>query len=173
MYVYRARPRPTVAVIAIFLILAAARSADAQTPAAAPAEQHEHGQAPSPASGEQAVHGMAEMAREGSGTSWLPDVTPMYALHRQQGPWQLMAHGNLFLQYFHESGDRGSSQAGSINWAMGMANRNVGSGRLGLRGMFSLEPWTIGGCGYPDLLASGETCNGETIHDRQHPHDLF
>jgi hypothetical protein len=39
--------------------------------------------------------------------------------------------------------------------------------------MVSLEPWTIGGCGYPDLLASGEQCNGEKIHDRQHPHDLL
>ena len=39
--------------------------------------------------------------------------------------------------------------------------------------MFSLEPWTIAGCGYPDLLATGEACNGEPIHDRQHPHDLI
>jgi hypothetical protein len=39
--------------------------------------------------------------------------------------------------------------------------------------MFSLEPWTIPGCGYPDLLATGETCDGDTIHDLQHPHDLF
>jgi hypothetical protein len=39
--------------------------------------------------------------------------------------------------------------------------------------MFSLEPWTIRGCGYPVLLATGESCNGDTIHDRQHPHDLF
>jgi hypothetical protein len=39
--------------------------------------------------------------------------------------------------------------------------------------MVSLEPWTIRGCGYPDLLASGEVCRGEAIHDRQHPHDLF
>jgi hypothetical protein len=38
--------------------------------------------------------------------------------------------------------------------------------------MVSLEPWTIRGCGYPDLLASGELCGGEVIHDRQHPHDL-
>jgi hypothetical protein len=37
----------------------------------------------------------------------------------------------------------------------------------------SLEPWTIRGCGYPDLLASGEACAGAAIHDRQHPHDLF
>jgi hypothetical protein len=112
-------------------------------------------------------------ARDGSGTSWLPDDTPMYALHKQAGAWTLMAHGNAFLQYLHESGDRGSDQFGSINWFMGMADRNVGGGHLGLRGMVSLEPWTIAGCGYPDLLASGELCNGEAIHDRQHPHDLF
>ena len=111
--------------------------------------------------------------REGSGTSWLPDETPMYAVHSQAGKWTLMAHGNAFLQYFRESGDRGSDQFGSINWFMGMADRNVGSGHLGLRGMISLEPWTIRGCGYPNLLASGEFCRGETIHDRQHPHDLF
>ena len=56
---------------------------------------------------------------------------------------------------------------------MGMADRTAGSGHFGLRGMISLEPWTIRGCGYPDLLASGEVCQGEAIHDRQHPHDLF
>jgi hypothetical protein len=39
--------------------------------------------------------------------------------------------------------------------------------------MFSLEPWTIRGCGYPNLLASGEICKGEPIHDRQHQHDLL
>lgn len=111
--------------------------------------------------------------REGSGTSWLPDDTPMYAVHRQAGPWTLMAHANVFLQYLRDRGARGSAQAGSINWVMGMADRAVGDGHLGLRGMMSLEPATIRGCGYPDLLASGERCNGEAIHDRQHPHDLF
>ncbi|MGE3403023.1 MAG: hypothetical protein AB7K63_10570 [Vicinamibacterales bacterium] len=120
-----------------------------------------------------AADGAAPDARQGSGTSWLPDETPMYAVHRQQGDWMLMGHGNLFLQYLKESGDRGSEQAGSINWLMGMARRPAGAGRLTLRGMVSFEPWTIGGCGYPDLLATGELCDGEAIHDRQHPHDLF
>jgi hypothetical protein len=112
-------------------------------------------------------------SREGSGTSWLPDETPMYAIHAQAGGWMLMAHGNAFLQYLRDSGNRGSDQIGSVNWLMGMADRPVGSGHLGVRGMMSLEPWTIRGCGYPDLLASGEVCKGEAIHDRQHPHDLF
>jgi hypothetical protein len=39
--------------------------------------------------------------------------------------------------------------------------------------MISAEPFTIGGCGYPDLLATGEICDGGVIHDRQHPHDLL
>ncbi len=116
---------------------------------------------------------MSAMAREGSGTSWLPDSSPMYMVHRQNGPWMLMAHENAFLQHLHESGDRGTHQTGSINWLMGMAERTAGRGHVALRGMLSFEPWTIRGCGYPDLLASGEACDGGKIHDRQHPHDLF
>ena len=80
----------------------------------------------------------------------------MYAIHWQRGPWQLMLHENAFVQFLDESGSRGDAQLGSINWIMGMAQRQAGSGRLVVRGMFSAEPWTIGGCGYPDLLASGE-----------------
>jgi hypothetical protein len=53
-----------------------------------------------------------------------------------------------------------------------MARRTIGAGRFGLRTMLSLEPVTIPGCGYPDLLATGEFCDGDSIHDRQHPHDL-
>jgi YHS domain-containing protein len=113
-----------------------------------------------------------QMARDGSGTSWRPDTTPMYAIHGQRGAWQFMAHENVFLQFLHDSGDRGHDQFGSINWIMGMAERSAGPGRLQLRGMFSAEPWTIRGCGYPDLLASGERCGGRQIHDQQHPHDL-
>jgi YHS domain-containing protein len=113
------------------------------------------------------------MAREGSGTAWLPDTTSMYAVHWQHGAWQLMAHENAFVQFLQDSGTRGDDQFGSINWLMGMAQRKVGDGRVMFRGMFSAEPWTIRGCGYPDLLASGEQCGGQKIHDRQHPHDLL
>ena len=97
----------------------------------------------------------------------------MYVFHKTTGPWMLMFHGNIFVQFLHESGLRGSDQFGSVNWAMGMAERPAGPGKLKLRAMFSAEPLTIRGCGYPDLLASGERCDGEPIHDRQHPHDVF
>ena len=136
------------------------------------AQEHQHG-APEPAHQHEGEPGEVSMTRDGSGTSWLPDETPMYALHGQSNDWMLMLHANSFLQYLKETGDRGSDQVGSINWVMGMAQRKVGSGQFMLRGMMSAEPWSIRGCGYPDLLATGEECEGEAIHDRQHPHDLF
>lgn len=113
--------------------------------------------------------------REASGTSWQPAATPMAGVHAQGGEWMLMGHANVFAQFLYESGEihRTSHQAGSINWFMGMARRPLGHGRLGVRAMVSAEPWTIAGCGYPDLLATGEVCDGDTIHDLQHPHDLF
>jgi hypothetical protein len=162
--------------VSVATVPAAAQSSPDDAP-------HRHESTAEAGSEQQPPHDMQHMghdqsmampaSREGSGTSWLPDETPMYARHGQAGAWMLMAHGNVFLQYLHESGDRGSDQTGSINWFMGMAARPVGTGRLLFRGMVSLEPWTIRGCGYPDSLASGELCNGATIHDRQHPHDLF
>ena len=99
----------------------------------------------------------------------------MTGIHAAIGDWMFMGDANLFVQFLYESGGahRTSQQAGSINWFMGMLRRPAGRGRVGLRAMLSAEPWTIGGCGYPDLLATGEICDGDSIHDLQHPHDLF
>jgi hypothetical protein len=132
-----------------------------------PAEQNEHAQ--------HMQQGGLFPLREGSGTAWLPETTPMYAVHGRAGGWELMGHGNVFIQFLHESANdpRGDSQFGSINWVMGMARRNVGEARVGLRTMLSLEPATIPGCGYPDLLATGEVCDGHPIIDKQHPHDFL
>jgi hypothetical protein len=103
----------------------------------------------------------------------LPDLSPMHALHAQAGGWNLMLHGNVFLQYISQGSERGDDEFGSINWVMAMARRPLFGGELGLRAMVSAEPWTISGCGYPILLATGELCDGEPIVDEQHPHDLF
>ncbi|HEY8485363.1 MAG TPA: hypothetical protein VIL13_12195 [Longimicrobiales bacterium] len=111
--------------------------------------------------------------RESSGTAWLPDFSPMYAMHAMAGPWQLMLHGRVFAQYIDEGSDRGAVQPGSVNWIMGMARRPLVGGELLLRAMLSLEPLTVGECGYPDLLATGEFCDDRgRLHDRQHPHDF-
>jgi len=166
MYIRGLVPRLLGAAVVLFCGTSAPVVAQSGQPA--PAGQA----AQAPPTAEHAGHDMGAMTRDGSGTAWLPDSSPMYALHGQKGPWMLMAHESLFVQYLYESGSRGGDQFGSINWIMGMAGRNVGAGHVQFRGMFSVEPWTIRGCGYPDLLASGEQCDGEKIHDRQHPHDL-
>jgi hypothetical protein len=111
--------------------------------------------------------------REGSGTAWLPDASSMHALHRQTGDWELMLHGSLFVHYLDDGGDRGREQFGATNWIMGMARRPAAGGDVTLRAMLSADPVTATDCGYPDLLATGESCDGEPLHDRQHPHDLF
>ncbi len=111
------------------------------------------------------------IARVGSGTSWMPDATPMRAVMGRSHGWDLMLHGTVFLQTIHEGGYFGGTQTGSINWLMASARRPVKGGSLQVRAMASLEPWTIRGCGYPDMLATGEQCGGKAIHERQHPHD--
>src|SRR4029079_5514565 len=80
-----------------------------------------------------------------------------------------------FLTYLQEFAPehRGSHQANSTGWLMGMARRPAGRGMVGAKVMLSAEPLTVPGCGYPDLLATGELCDGDGLHDRQHPHDLF
>ena len=112
-------------------------------------------------------------SRMGSGTSWLPDASPMHAAHLMLGDWTLMLHGEGFAQYDLQGGSRGANQLGIINWVMAAASRSMGGGRFEVRSMLSAEPWTVGSRGYPLLLQSGESYGGAQLHDRQHPHDLF
>ena len=111
--------------------------------------------------------------RLGSGTSWLPDASPMHAAHFKAGAWALMLHGEGFLQYNRQSGIRGDAQVDLIDWTMLAASRDVAGGRLQLRGMVSTDPWGVGPGGYPLLLQTGESNRGRPLVDHQHPHDLF
>jgi hypothetical protein len=113
------------------------------------------------------------MERTGSGTTWIPDAVILPSRHFMAGPWMVMLHGFLFGQYDWQERPRGDDQWGSLNWAMIMASRELGGGQLQFRFMPSLDPWTVGRCGYPMLLQTGETCRGQPIVDRQHPHDFF
>lgn len=103
----------------------------------------------------------------------------MYGVQHTWGAWQVMLHGTAVAQYLYEPGDRhrtggfANHQVSSVNWGMVMARRPLGAGRVGVRAMASIEPWTVTDCGFLNLVASGELCDGDTIHDRQHPHDLF
>ena len=158
--------------VALMGLLTISTPSFAQSTQEAPATSHQHH--PSP------TNPMALFpAREASGTAWLPDDTPMYGVERTWGGWDVMLHGVAFAQFLyepgfiHRTGGYSTHQFGSVNWGMATARRRLGAGRVGLRAMLSLEPWTLPDCGSLNLLATGEMCEGDTIHDRQHPHDLF
>jgi len=114
------------------------------------------------------------MTREGSGTSWQPEATPMRGVMTHKGGWMLMSEASVTLAYDRQGGPRGDAKTFSESMAMLMASREIGGGnRLGLRAMLSLDP-AMGPSGYPLLFATGETANGrDHLIDRQHPHDLF
>jgi hypothetical protein len=114
------------------------------------------------------------MSRESSGTSWVPDSTPMYGRMWMFGNDMLMLHGAIFPRYTNVSTRRGDDRIDAPNWIMGMFSHSLGENtQLGFRAMMSLDPLTEGGRGYPLLFQSGESWHNQPLHDRQHPHDLF
>jgi Heavy metal binding domain len=114
------------------------------------------------------------MSRESSGSSWVPDSTPMYGRMFMFGDDMLMLHGGIFPRYVNANTRRGDDRIDAPNWFMGMYSHPLGeNAQLGFRGMMSLDPLTEGGRGYPLLFQTGETWDGKALHDRQHPHDLF
>jgi hypothetical protein len=151
------------------------------------ASMHDMNDVPGISHDMEGMHGMREMPEmpgliwstmslESSGTSWQPASTPMPypMIHIMSGDWMWMMHGDANLIYDHAGGGRGGDKTISTNMFMIMGRRQLGAGVFGVRGMFSLEPTTIGHSGYPELLQTGETADGQTpLIDRQHPHDLF
>jgi hypothetical protein len=118
------------------------------------------------------------MNRNGSGTGWLPDATPMYAWMTSKNSWNYMLHGGLFIrqnwQNISNGYSYGDKQFDAPGWMMGMAQKTIGSnGLLLVRAMVSSDPITVGGHGYPLLFQTGESYQGEALVNRQHPHDLI
>jgi hypothetical protein len=114
-----------------------------------------------------------ETARIASGTAWQPTETPHAAFHVQAAGWTLMAHALLFAGWDWQGSDRGAHAPTGIGWLMGMAERPLATGTFVARVMLSPELLTIRDGGYPLLLQTGETFEGQALHDRQHPHDLL
>jgi hypothetical protein len=115
----------------------------------------------------------AILQHAGSGTSAEPVSTPAPMLMTMKGTWMLMFHANAFIVDTQQSSLRGGDKLFSTNWAMGMAQHDLGPGQLTLRSMLSLEPATVTGRQYPLLFQQGETAYGKPIADGQHPHDFF
>lgn len=120
------------------------------------------------------MYGNYPMTREASGTSWVPTSSPQEGFHIMHNNWMLMFIGFSYFVTDVQRGKRGGEQLLNENMFMFMAQRDCDKYTFGFRSMFSLEPVTIGKCGYHLLLQTGETCDGKTpLIDRQHPHDLF
>ncbi|HMG69157.1 MAG TPA: hypothetical protein VK588_15775, partial [Chitinophagaceae bacterium] len=118
------------------------------------------------------------MGRNGSGTGWLPDASPMYGFMYHRHHWMYMLHGNLFLRYndqdFTNKGLRGNKEFDAPAWLMFMGQKQVGqNGLFHFSIMSSLDALTSRSGGYPLLFQTGEAYKGRSIVDRQHPHDLF
>ena len=113
------------------------------------------------------------MNRDASGTSWQPDASPHDGIMVHEGEWMLMGHAIFNGVHDNQGGPRGGDKAFLAGMVMGMAQRPLGGGTLGFKAMVSPDPF-MGKSGYPLLLATGETADGQTpLVDRQHPHDLF
>jgi hypothetical protein len=118
------------------------------------------------------------MTRNGSGTSWNPDNSPMYGYMFHKGAWMYMLHGDIYLRYNKQDllnkGSRGDAKFDAPNMVMLMGQREVGKkGLFHFNAMLSLDPLTIGEEGYPLLFQTGESYKSQPLVDRQHPHDLF
>jgi hypothetical protein len=131
--------------------------------------QHEHSMQAdqSPTLVEQTLH------RSTAGTSVAPLSTPLHMLMKEKWGWNWMLHGQVFVNALQQSGPRGGDKVFATNWFMPMAQRDIGPGRLTFKAMLSLEPATVTGRYYPELLQMGETAFGRTIVDGQHPHDAI
>jgi hypothetical protein len=148
------------------LAIAAAPIRAADDPDAAPDHSRMH-------HGMTGMYGPYPMTRESSGTSWQPDSSPHEGIMDTQGDWSTMIHGNVYLVHDDQGGPRGDSKTFSSSMLMLMGQRSLQTGTLGLRGMVSADA-LMGKDGYPLLLQTGETADGQTpLIDRQHPHDLF
>ncbi len=118
------------------------------------------------------------MARNGSGTGWLPDASPMFGYMIHSKKWMYMTHGSVFLRYnnqdFTNKGVRGNDKVDAPNWFMFMGQRKVGkNGLFHFSSMLSLDDAIAGGSGYPLLFQTGESYKGLPLADRQHPHDFI
>jgi len=118
------------------------------------------------------------MSRDGSGTSWQPDDSPMMMYMKMKDNTTYMFHGFIFFRYHAEditnSNNRATDKIDAPNMLMFMMNHQFNAKNIfAFEAMFSLDPLTVGKAGYPLLFQTGESYNGAPLVDRQHPHDLF
>ena len=112
--------------------------------------------------------------REGSGTSWQPDSSPMFMkMLPSFGGFEFGTMGTIQAGYVDAGGNRGDKGRFSQSMIMLMGRRDLGDGTLGLHFMTSTDPLINGREGVPNLFQNGFTVNGVDIGDRKDPHNVF
>ena len=128
------------------------------------------------------MHGMQMKAtlgnwpayREGSGTSWQPDSSPMFMkMLGSPGGFDVGTMGIIQGGYDNAGGKRGGKGLFSNSMIMLMGRKDVGGGAVGLHFMTALDPIINGRRGVPNLFQNAFDVNGATIGDRKDPHNLF
>lgn len=102
--------------------------------------------------------------------------------------WTWTTDANVFAGYNYQQRKFADFAAWeSQNWFMGAGERSIGSGRLTVLAMLSLEPFTVGRLVYvgdaartridaggsPQLYQTGESYRQTPLVNYQHPHDLI
>jgi hypothetical protein len=118
------------------------------------------------------------MNRDGSGTSWQPDESPMRMHMIMKENTSIMVHGSMFLRYTSQDitneSNRGGNHFDAPNMFMFMLSQKLNNKNLfSILTMFSFDALTVGKAGYPLLFQTGESYKGIPLVDKQHPHDLF
>lgn len=116
------------------------------------------------------------MNRDGSGTSWQPDQTPLMMYMKMYRNTNFMFHGAIFPRFTSQEakGKHGGTNFDAPNWIMFILQQKLSDKDLfSFHSMFSLDIITERRNGYPLLFQTGETYKNIPLTDRQHPHDLF
>ena len=112
--------------------------------------------------------------REGSGTSWQPDSSPMFMkMLPSLGGFEFGTMGTIQAGYVDAGGKRGDKDVFSQSMIMLMGRRDLGGGTLGFHFMTSLDPFVNGREGVPNLFQNGFAVGGVDIGDRKDPHNVF
>src|SRR4051812_5336687 len=114
------------------------------------------------------------MSRDGSGTSWQPDSSPMMMYMKMfgmvtHGMTSLMVHGNVFMRYTSQDitnqSNRGANAFDAPNWVMAMLTHKHSKDVFSFITMVSFDPLTEGKDGYPLLFQTGESYHGIPLVD--------
>lgn len=111
--------------------------------------------------------------RRGSGTSWIPVAAVIPSHTTKARGWTLQLRGAVFGQLDVQSGPRGSTDLGVTSWGSLEASRPIGSGRVALLSMLSLDALGVGEDGFAELVQTGDANNGVTSHDRMLPREFL